>query len=266
MRAFLLNYLCPEERFGLNNLQRLVGGTTDKKLYIDANEGNEPSNADFAALRNKVISGLAEGRGNDPFVYLKTHCARVVHHGFQTIPPKLTAKAICIVRNPLDIVASLAYHMDLTIDEAVNLMCEPRTCLGGSGTDSGLEVLATWSQHAQSWTYGDYPYPTFIVRYEDMLSNPYLSFGNVVSFLLKSIYEDQLHRSIEDTAFERLRNIEDQFGFSEYSDDERRKFFRLGISNNWEKALSEKNFHKIVEVHGEMMRTFGYLDHKFRPL
>jgi len=65
-----------------------------------------------------------------PHQLIKTHNARVMHNGFPLICREQTQAAVYLVRNPLDVVDSLADHTNLTIDGTIDLMNDPRHRIG----------------------------------------------------------------------------------------------------------------------------------------
>ena len=68
----------------------------------------------------------------------------------------LTAGAIYVVRNPLDLVLSLADHYGVDIDKAIEVMNDPNN---GGMADGNIvfEIHSTWSVHVKSWTGRPHP-------------------------------------------------------------------------------------------------------------
>ena len=260
VRVFLYQYYHDNQCSDINKLNELIPPVSEKKLYLDANGGEEPDNADYARLREPVFRNIISSWQDNKPLLLKNHNARARHLKRETVPTELTSKAIYIVRNPLDVVDSLANHTGLSIDGAVQLMCEPGAIIGGAGTSGGLEILTTWSQHVMSWVYGAQQYPTLVIRYEDLLTQPDLSFRNIVSFLEWPVFEDQLELSISNASFDRLKAFEHAHGFNENPHSKSRQFFRRGQSDRWQSVLSRSQIDRIIQVHGTMMERLGYLD------
>src|SRR6185437_9826467 len=74
----------------------------------------------IAAARARVqqhVADLVEG-----LVFVKTHQALAVDRGYPTINFSVTAGAIYIVRNPLDVAISYAHHLSASIDATMDLM------------------------------------------------------------------------------------------------------------------------------------------------
>ncbi|MEA1051739.1 sulfotransferase domain-containing protein [Lamprobacter modestohalophilus] len=267
MRAFLWRYHLGHDGFvNLNQIYKFIPSLSSIQLYIDANDGIEPHDDEYGQLREKVLRKMMDKQKRGAFLILKNHNARVFHCKHEVVPQELTKKAVYIVRNPLDVVDSLAQHTGMSLDRAVEFICSSSASLGGAGTRGGLEVLASWSDHVTSWAYGEQTYPTLIVRYEDLLSIPALYFGNVVSFLGWQVFEDRVEQSIRCSAFEKLRAFEDAHGFVENPSGREERFFRRGEAGTWRGVLSGDQMAKIIRCNSRVMKRFGYLDQNFEPL
>ena len=96
------------------------------------------------------------------------------------------------------------------------------------------------------------------MRYEDMLDRPLQSFGAVTRFLGLNPSEERLHRAVEQSSFEKLRQQEDEKGFIERSQVSQR-FFRAGRAGQWRTVLTPAQVEAITTAHEAPMRRFGYL-------
>jgi hypothetical protein len=175
--------------------------------------------------------------------------------GYPLIYPDLTAGAIYIVRNPLDVSISLAHHYGCGVDRAIEILSDETT---GSNTVEKLvyEVHKSWSTHVDSWTGQQRP-GLAVLRYEDMLKNPVKAFGGLVGFMGLQVPRPRLERAIERSSFKSLREQEDQKGFKEKS-PHAQKFFREGRANQWRDVLTPAQVDKVVSKHKEQMQRFGY--------
>jgi hypothetical protein len=75
---------------------------------------------EIAAARARVqqyLADLVEG-----LIFVKTHQALAVDRGHININLSVTAGAIYIVRNPLDVAVSYAHHLGRSVDSAIDLM------------------------------------------------------------------------------------------------------------------------------------------------
>ena len=168
-----------------------------------------------------------------------------------------TAGAIYILRNPLDVVISLASHFRLTLDEAIEMMNNPK---GGSGEGySNIipQYFGSWSGHANSWTHFDQG-RMHVVRYEDMLEKPEETFDGLLRFLEIEVPQEKLAKAIDFSSFDTIRRQEEEKGFNE-KPAQNDKFFRIGKSGQWKDVLSDDQVSQIVDIHHDAMKRYGYL-------
>jgi Sulfotransferase domain len=214
-----------------------------------------------AGLRPKVH--LALTRLSPENVVVKTHNALIEYAGVPQITTALTAGAIYILRNPLDLCLSFADHFGVTVDRAIKMMATDNLT-SPSTDDLAFECLSSWSSHVDSWTVS--PHPRLLtVRYEDMQTAPVETFGRLARHLGHAPSPECLMRAIENSSFGKLRAQEDEEGFVERSENARR-FFRVGASGQWRNQLSKLQVRRLIEAHGETMRRFGYLDKQGAPV
>jgi hypothetical protein len=194
--------------------------------------------------------------------YIKVHDAFTLNNqGQPTIPVEATKCALYIIRNPLDVVASFANHMDSTIDEAVTKMNDPNGSLATQknnlNTGSQLkQVMLSWSGHVDSWTTQSYC-PVLVIRFEEMLGDPMATFSKAVDFIGIRATPEKIRSAIELCSFNKLQQKENQAGFRERAPNAKR-FFRSGSSGNWINELTNEQALSIIQHHGETMAKYGY--------
>lgn len=180
--------------------------------------------------------------------------------GEPLFPPATTAGAIYIVRDPRDVAVSLAHHLGIEIDAAIDMMANSDTRFGQTGdTHFGLQVrqrLGSWSEHVTSWL--DAPIRRFAMRYEDMVGDPAAVFGALAEFLGWPASPDAIARAIASTHFGELRRQEDTAGFIERS-PRAANFFRRGETGAWKDSLNGEQVARIERDHGAVMARLGYL-------
>jgi len=194
-------------------------------------------------------------------VFVKTHNYLGTAHGYPLINMEVTAGAIYVVRNPLDVVLSARHHFNVDIDRMIGIMGSPR---GGSPMNEFLmpEVFSTWSEHVRSWTARPSA-QLFIVRYEDLLDDPLRHFGAVVRFLGLAPSSERLERAVRLSSFDSLKRLEKTYGFRE-KPTHAEAFFRAGKAGQWEEALSRDQVRRIISVHSQQMKRFGYIPDDYR--
>jgi hypothetical protein len=177
--------------------------------------------------------------------------------GHSTINFSVTAGAIYLVRNPLDVAISYAHHSGKALDFTIEQM--GRKDVETSGTDKGVyEVYGSWSQHVHSWTRMPHR-ALYVMRYEDMLADPAKAFGALARHLLLNPTSAQLEKAIERSSFEKLQAQEKEKGFRERPEGADQSFFREGRAGQWKEVLTQAQIDRIVRDHGEQMQRFGYL-------
>ena len=238
---------------GLNRFTVSVGG---RDLYAEM-LGFKPTDRhreQTAAVRHRVQRYVAEQF--EGLIFAKTHQALMVDRGSTTIDFEVTAGAIYIVRNPLDVVISLAHHLGQSIDRAIAIMGTRNVELDVTETQVH-EVIGSWSQHVLSWTRKPHQ-AIYIMRYEDMLAAPQATFDALARHLLMRPTAAQLADAIDRSSFDKLRAQEDVDGFRERPRHAGR-FFREGRAGQWKDILTARQIDQIVRDHGEQMARFGYL-------
>jgi len=257
-RIFLANYLAnPKQALSLDDMTKYSTGDSIARQYERA-AGAKIDTKNFPlvlSLRDRVLQNIVAG-GADAYL-VKTHSCRTVFYGVDLIPAKFTRSAIYIVRNPLDVVLSSARHHGVSLERAVDMMAKDGKILPPSETLMPV-MQGSWSQHVQSWT-SFAPYPLLVLRYEDMLGDPYASFGKILTHLGIPIDKDRLDRAIQFSSFNKLKEQEQKTGFVEKS-EAAESFFASGKSDQWKTALSPELVRKVCDVHRDTMKRHGYLE------
>lgn len=209
---------------------------------------------ELAAVRAEVQKAIVEEANG--LVFVKTHSflGRIFDHPVINLP--VSAGAVYIVRNPLDIAVSLAAHLDVSIDAAIRSL---GISLNASiaGEHAAQEIWGSWSENVGSWT-TDAPPVVKVVRYEDLLGDPQTQFHEIVEHMRLDVTPEQIDEAISLSSFDRLRQAEKTAGFRE-KPDSAEQFFREGRADQWRDELSAAQVDRVVTDHGEQMRRFGYL-------
>lgn len=261
-RTFIHNlFLNPDKPVDINNIATFTLGDGDKAWYtkVAGKPVDQLSAREIARLTPKVHKAFTEAHPDSVFV--KTHSGLGTAFGIPLITMECTAGAIYIVRNPLDVVISLADHYGLSLDDGIRMLNNPKGSAKGAekGVEHGTieQVFGTWSDHVSSWMLFNRQY-LYLMRYEDMLDKPEQTFGGLTRFLGLNPPKERLEKAIEFSSFKTVRKLEDEQGFNErsYKAD---RFFRVGKAGQWKDVLSDKQVDKIVKCHHDMMKHFDYL-------
>jgi len=256
MRLFLHNLLHPmEAAHDINEIQDLTPDSVAQRWYSGLTERplDESSLEAHASVRAAAQARIAAQAAG--LVFAKTHAAYVTDLEYPSINSAVTAGAIYIVRNPLDVAVSYAHHIGVGIDRTIALMNTRERRV--RNRNRAYEPVGSWSENVSSWTRKSHSALT-IVRYEDMLERPEETFGKLSEFLLARPSRTELLAAIEKSSFRRLRDQEETHGFHEQPTSEGR-FFRAGRVGGWKERLSPDQVASIVTHHREQMARFNYL-------
>lgn len=257
VRAFLHGLLAPPGTpFDINRMNRVTGNEAAMAHFqgLDPRPWHAWTPAEIAAMRPAAQAALA---ARHPYnVFCKTHLARTRVFGHATIAAAVTAGAVYLLRNPLDVAVSYADHQSLPLDAAIALMNLAGHTTPTTASHVG-EPMGSWSENVESWTGGEGP--LHVMRYEDMLADPHRAFAALARFLGLGAPRARLRRAVAACSFAALARQEERHGFVERPPGQAR-FFRAGRAGGWRAALSPAQAQAIVARHGAVMRRFGYLE------
>lgn len=219
---------------------------------------------DEAEIKNRmprVIRYYAEHA--QKLQFCKIHDAYSLNNkGKPIIPEDVSDIVIYLIRNPLDVVASYANHMNNTIDKAIKSMNNDLGYLAKQAKGHNIgnqfpQLMYSWSGHVQSWQ-DQGKIKVITIRYEDMKLNPLETFTRAVSAIGIEASTDQIKQAIDLTQFEKIKELEETHGFKEKNINSPH-FFRKGQVGGYREELTEEQVRLIIDKHSETMRQFGYL-------
>jgi hypothetical protein len=190
---------------------------------------------------------------------VKTHNFAGAFEGHPLINWQVTAGAIYVVRNPLDVVVSMTHHFGLTQDEAIARLGDDRV----ASINDELYVshfIGSWSTHVQTWADAAERAPSkvIVLRYENLLDKPAKYFAKAARMIGMGQDKARINRAVKHTSFQTLSTLEKKHGFVE-AVDEKTRFFHKGRANQWRQALANEQVQRVVADHREQMRRFKYL-------
>jgi len=258
LRALLANYLLDTPQpVPLDRLGKFAPAEASRSPYdqFAARAGIPLDDRAVYRWRPQVQRMLA--RRARSFVFVKTHAALTLVNQVPTIAPEVTAGAVYVVRNPLDVAVSFSRHMGCALNEGIGAMGSDQTELP-IVENLVHEYLGGWSDHVKSWLEAPGLSP-YLLRYEDLARDPERSFGELTAFLRLPQDPARLKKAVAFSRFEQLAAQEVAAGFAERPAGAER-FFRSGKVGAWREALSPEQAERIVATHGPAMRRLGYLD------
>ena len=191
--------------------------------------------------------------------YHKVHDAYVLNTRQQPLFPADAAKGVLyIVRHPYDVTVSLAHHNGMSLQQAVDAMCNSDYRLVKKKNSINAQVqqrLLNWSEHVSSWL--DSPHRVHLMRYEDMHRSAQTTFSKLADFLEISADSQQIKQAIAASSFKKLQEKELQQGFREKPVVAER-FFRSGIMGEGQAKLTSAQQQQLADCHAAMMQRLGY--------
>tara|TARA_Y100001954_G_C15577726_1_gene486770 strand:+ start:1 stop:696 length:696 start_codon:yes stop_codon:yes gene_type:complete len=199
--------------------------------------------------------------------FFKTHSSLCKMYDSNFTDLKNTLGSIYIVRDPRNVVTSLAHHYGLSVDQATNVMIDKDRLMDKTVKNCRV-FLGSWGFNYNSWKNLQNQKKYLLVKYEDLLKKKKTVLLKIFKYLdslgLKSSLDMiKLNKVIKTTEFESMKKKEENETFYEAVIDtntgKRKNFFNLGPQNNWRKLLDKKNVDKIEISFEKEMLELGYL-------
>ena len=205
--------------------------------------------------------------------FLKTHSYlfNIENNAFTDLNNSLGV--IYIVRDPRNVVTSLANHNSISIEESTNYLID-KWFFGGNLNNFNDAMrtrlyTGTWATNYKSWKSFKSQGRYLLIKYEDLIINKEEVLLKMLRFIYKlnkkffEVNKVKLKNVIDTTSFERMKLLEKVVGFHESKTDERTgekiPFFNLGEKNDWKKMISPKIKDKIENAFMDEMKELGYL-------
>jgi len=196
--------------------------------------------------------------------YIKTHSSMCTINNCKFTTKKNTKGAIYIVRDPRDVLVSNSYYFGLNYEKTFERMSTSNLfeyhTSGTSGKLFKKSLIGSWSDNYNSWK--NYKLsPILIIRYEDMVSNSYLTFLKIIQYLNQidklEIDEIKVKKSLNETDFKKLQKLEKNYGFEDKAKNG--FFFRNGKIGSWKNEVPSKILKKIEKTFYKEMIELNYL-------
>jgi hypothetical protein len=222
----------------------------------------EIDRAVIAKWRPDIYSRWCSDGDTDGRLFLKVHDANIERN--DQWPKPIYAqdidRVLYIIRDPRDVAVSFARHLRQPVETAIQAMSDPDYTLCEYPWRAGNQVaqyLSTWSAHVSSWIV-EPEIPTLLVRYEDLIDAPQVSFDAILDFLGIVVPIERAPAAIAATRFDVLKSKERLAGFNEKPAGPH-SFFHIGRSGSWQLIMTDTQERQIRTVHGEVMERFNYL-------
>ena len=201
--------------------------------------------------------------------FLKTHNALCKINSNSFTNEKNTLAGIYIIRDPRNIVTSLANHYQVDVNKAFDFMKDEKKALIEKVNERylGFVPILSWALHQESWIKCT-KFPILTIRYEDLQLETFQTFIKVIKFINKLsnlenlINETKAKKSIISCEFEKLKKLENKNGFSEAMVDKKTKkkisFFNLGRKNDYKRLLQTNLIDEMSSLYNQQIKKFNY--------
>ena len=205
--------------------------------------------------------------------FLKTHSYlfNIENNAFTDL--NNTLGVIYIVRDPRNVVTSLANHKALSTDEATDVLINSWYIKGNLNnfnyTERTTLYTGTWASNYKSWKSFKSQGKYLLIKYEDLINKKEEIFLKIIKFIYKlnkknfELDKVKFKNVIDSTSFERMKALEKEVGFNESRVDKKTgkkiNFFNLGKKNDWKKMIVPNIKEKIENSFKEEMKELGYI-------
>ena len=265
LRSLLASYYFSKEGDFNFNLLKNIDQFPSYDYFKNYNKTfiNPTDTAEFWIEEQKKINS------NNKVKFFKTHNALCKINNYSFTDSKNTLAAIYIIRDPRNVITSLANHYEIDADQAFEFMTTEQKAITQKKENSyvGFVALFSWIFHQESWT-NNKLFPTLVIRYEDLQNETFLTLKKVIDFIEKQINSknsfnrDKAKKSVQSCDFERLKKLEINEGFNESpiskKDNSRINFFKLGKDNDYKKLLTEELISKMNLKFKNEIKKFNY--------
>ena len=201
--------------------------------------------------------------------FFKTHNAMVKINGNSFTNENNTLAAIHIVRDPRNVITSIANHFLISQEEAFDFLITENKGIIQKVNNRylGFNALCSWKFHEKSWSECN-KFPVLTIKYEDFQKEVLKTFEKVINFISNvtksknSFNLDKAKKSIESCNFDKLSKLENEKGFDEavinQANNQKIKFFNLGIKNNFQNLLKKELIYKANVSFRDQLKKYKY--------
>ena len=263
LRYLIANYFFNKEKKINHSIIRSISKFPKDSIIEKLTTKNELKEAPYNISKYwSRAQEIVQKESFDP-LFLKNHNSILKINENNFTNQNFSKAVIYIVRDPRDVAVSYSIFRGENLDKTVKIMCSENTPCTVNKTANGfynIEVLGSWKQNYLSWKNSLPNIPKIIIRYEDLIFNCGYTFNRLISFLSDilnfKIDIDQINFSIENSDFNTLSKMENEFGFPEAKNG---KFFRSGKIGDWKNYLSKDNINNIENYCQNEMKELNYL-------
>lgn len=198
----------------------------------------------LAKLRLKVQEDMARRQENPVFVTTRS-CVGTIH-GSDYHHSKLSSGAICVVRNPLNLVATMSVEQSLSPDVVLQNLANSDAQRSVSA-EQLPEYYGSWSKHVASWTDRKDRF-LITLKFEDLVLRPQVEYRRLLKFLKVKPERDRFLKAVEQG-----KPLLPTEGASSLRDGK----------SLWQSVLTTDQVARVVDVHRSQMKRFNYIPKGF---
>ena len=242
----------------------------DRKIF-----GKDISNLSNLEIFYKYILKLQTKKMlklNTDRIFLKTHSGLFKISEFPFTTEKNTCGTIYMIRDPRDICISWSKHLNMSIDETIEIMTNEHQKLHWTENKLANKIfndenrprsyLSSWNRHVLSWCSNKWNKPLKIIKFEDLVYRKKEIILEIMNFFENNYNfnfknkDEKIINIISSTTFENFKNEENTKGFIESTPFN--NFFSVGKKNQWKNILNNYQIEKLENSFGNVMKMYGY--------
>ena len=254
LRCFLCHYVFNKNsEFNFDILSKIPKFETKDvfKKVLDKNIFNEKFiyYKYFLEVQKKLINNFPQKE-----LIFKTHHFFGEINNYKFTNATNTLLFIYLIRDPREVLVSYAAHSGMSFDSILEFYVEDQIA-----RKAKMESIVNWDIHYRSWK-SFKSVPSIFIKFEDLVQDPKENFRLLIKFLSKhidiSLDEKLLNKTIKLTMFDKLKQLENKYGFKESKEN---NFFNSGQLDSWKKLLNKKQIKKVENKFYKEMKELGYL-------
>ena len=264
LRSILATYFFSDDGiFNFNHLYKI--GQFPSLNYFEQDGIDTSDKEEIFKNYIKAQKNLIQHSGKK-INFLKTHSSFFTNEKYSFTNKENTLGAIYVVRDPRNIVTSIAHHYQLIEKDSLEFMLDKNLFLGKTDTHADI-FLSSWNLNYLSWK--KLKDRVMIIKYEDLIKKKKETLMNVFNFfetlgMKKSSFDSaKLDKVLESTEFEKMKKLEQKIEFTESVVDKKTgkniPFFNLGPKNQWKNNLKAETVEKLEKNFKKEMQELRYL-------
>jgi hypothetical protein len=223
------------------------------------------TNDDAEVFKNYIKAQENINENIKKTIFLKTHSAfcKIENSNFTNL--KNSLGVIYVIRDPRNLVNSLAYHNQVNVQTATNILINNHWLQKDNIITKTF--VGSWKFNYLSWK--KFGKKNLIIKYEDLINHKEDTILEIINFLKKlkiknlEIDYTKIKKIIETTEFDYMKKLEKKKNFNESVIDnltgEKKPFFNLGPNNQYKKNLDNRIVEIIEKEFKTEMKELGYI-------